>query len=101
VPVHFLGEAPGLKDGGVFMHNMSHINVESLPDDLPEFVTVDISTLMIGDNVHVSDLIAPAGVTILDSVDEIVASVVAPAKEEEVVEEVVEPEVIGETPEEE
>jgi large subunit ribosomal protein L25 len=101
VPVHFEGEAPGVKTGGVFMHNVQHINVEALPDELPEFVTVDISTLEVGDSVHVRDLVAPKGVTILDAADEIVASVVAPAaeEEEEVVAEAVEPEVIGETPE--
>lgn len=103
VPVHFEGEAPGVKTGGVFMHNVQHINVEALPDELPEFVTVDISGLEVGDSVHVSDLVAPKGVTILDAEDEIVASVVAPAaeEEEEVAEVAAEPEVIGETPEEE
>jgi large subunit ribosomal protein L25 len=101
VPVHFEGDAPGTKTGGVFMHNVQHINVEALPDELPEFVTVDISMLEIGDSVHVRDLIAPKGVTILDHEDEIVASVVAPAKEEEelVSEEAAEPEVIGESTE--
>jgi large subunit ribosomal protein L25 len=101
VPVHFEGEAPGLKTGGVFMHNVQHINVEALPDELPEFVVADISALEVGDNIHVRDLVAPKGVTILDAEDEIVASVVAPAKEEEEVvgEEAVEPEVIGQTPE--
>jgi large subunit ribosomal protein L25 len=101
VPVHFEGEAPGVKTGGVFMHNVQHINVEALPDDLPEFVLADISTLEVGDNIHVRDLVAPKGVTILDHEDEIVASVVAPAKEEEeaVSEEVTEPEVIGESSE--
>ncbi|HEY5506184.1 MAG TPA: 50S ribosomal protein L25 [Coriobacteriia bacterium] len=99
VPVHFEGDAPGLKNGGVFMHNVQHINVEALPDDLPEFLTADISALEIGDNIHVRDLVAPEGVTILDHEDEIVASVVAPAKEEEVAEEAVEPEVIGAKPE--
>jgi large subunit ribosomal protein L25 len=101
VPVHFEGEAPGVKTGGVFMHNVQHINVESLPDDLPEAVTADISTLEVGDSVHVRDLVAPKGVTILDDLDEIVASVVPPAKEEEELPaaEQAEPEVIGETPE--
>jgi large subunit ribosomal protein L25 len=101
VPVHFEGEPPGLKTGGVFMHNVQHINVEALPDELPEFLTADISTLEVGDNIHVRDLVAPKGVTILDPEDEIVASVVAPAKEEEeaVSEEVAEPEVIGESTE--
>jgi large subunit ribosomal protein L25 len=86
----------------VFMHNVQHINVEALPDELPEFVTVDISALEVGDSVHVRDLVYPKGVTILDHEDEIVASVVAPAKEEEVaevVEEAAEPEVIGESEE--
>lgn len=100
VPVHFEGEAPGLKTGGVFMHNVQHINVEALPDELPEFLIADISTLEVGDNIHVRDLVVPAGVTVLDAEDEIVASVVPPAKEEEVVEEeAAEPAVIGETPE--
>jgi large subunit ribosomal protein L25 len=104
VPVHFEGEAPGIKTGGVFMHNVQHINVEALPDDLPEAVTVDVSMLEVGDSVHVRDLIAPAGVTVLDDPDEIVASVVPPAKEEEevaVAEEAAEPEVIGESATEE
>ncbi len=97
VPVHFEGDAPGVKTGGVFMHNVAHINVEALPDELPEFVTADISALEVGDSIHVRDLTCPKGVTILDALDEIVASVVAPAKEEEEVvsEEAAEPEVIG------
>lgn len=105
VPVHFEGESPGVKTGGVFMHNVVHINVEALPDELPEFLLGDISALEVGDSIHVRDLTAPKGVTILDAEDEIVASVVPPAKEEEVApvveEEEAEPEVIGETAEEE
>lgn len=102
VPVHFEGEAPGLKTGGVFMHNLTHINVEALPDKLPEAVFVDISRLEVGDSVHVSDIATLEGVTFLDPADEIVASVVAPTKEEEVVtEEAAEPEVIGATAKEE
>jgi large subunit ribosomal protein L25 len=103
VPVHFEGDAPGTKTGGVFMHNVQHINVEALPDELPEFLLADISALEVGDSIHVRDLVVPKGVTVLDDVDEIVASVVPPAKEEEVevAEEAAEPAVIGETPEEE
>jgi len=101
VPVHFEGDAPGVKTGGVFMHNVQHINVEALPDELPEFLLADISTLEVGDSVHVRDLVAPKGVTILDGEDELVASVIAPQKEEEeaVSEEAAEPELIGETAE--
>jgi large subunit ribosomal protein L25 len=97
VPVHFEGDSPGVRAGGVMMHNVTAINVEALPDELPEAVTVDISNLEVGDSLHVRDLVAPKGATILDDPDEIVASVVAPvAEEEEVIEtEEVEPELVG------
>lgn len=98
VPLHFIGEAPGVKTGGVMMHNVQQITVEALPAELPESLEVDISTLEIGDSMHISDITVPKGVTILDSLEEIVASVVPPAKaieEEEVATGEAEPEVIG------
>jgi len=109
IQVHFLGEAPGVKSGGVMMHNLSSVQIESLPSDLPEFLEADISGLEIGDSVHIRDLVVPKGVTILESEDEIVASVVPPAKsiEEEEAEAAesgavaAEPEVIGEKSDEE
>lgn len=102
VPVHFEGEAPGVHVGGVLMHAVQHINVEALPDNLPEALVYDVSSMEIGDVVHVRDLVAPKGVTILDHADEIVASIVAPVVAEEVVaEEQGEPEVIGAKPDEE
>jgi large subunit ribosomal protein L25 len=98
VPVHFQGESPGVKAGGIIMHNLQHVQIEALPGDLPDAVTGDISSLEVGDSLHVSDLVAPSGVTIMDPPDEIVASIVTPAKiEEEVLEvEAEQPEVIGE-----
>jgi len=99
VPVHFSGDAPGVKAGGVMTHNVQQIHVESLPTSMPEFLEADVSGLEIGDSIHVSDLVPVEGVTILDDADEIIASVVAPKVEEveEVAaEEAAEPEVIGE-----
>ena len=103
VPVHFEGEAPGVKVGGVLMHAMQHITVEALPDHLPEALSYDISDMEIGDNVHVRDLVAPKDVTILDDMDEIVVTIVPPVvgEEEAPAEEQAEPEVIGEKPDEE
>ena len=101
VPLHFLGEAPGVKTGGVMMHNMQNVHVESLPTEMPEYLEADISAREIGDSLHVSDIVAQSGVTILDASDEIICSVVAPKVEEvEEVAETAEPEVIGEKPEE-
>lgn len=103
VPVHPVGEAPGVKTGGIFMHNVLHVSVEALPDELPEVLEFDVSDIHVGDSVHVSDLVLPKGVTVLDDPDEILASIVAPAKEieTEAVEEAPEPELIGEKSEEE
>jgi large subunit ribosomal protein L25 len=100
VPVHFLGDAPGVRGGGVMMHNLQQVRVETLPTSMPDFLEADVSALEIGDSIHVSDLVALEGVTVLDAPEEIIASVVAP-KVEEVEEEAVaeagaEPEVIGE-----
>ncbi|MDO8914462.1 MAG: 50S ribosomal protein L25 [Coriobacteriia bacterium] len=103
VPVHFLGESPGVKTGGVMMHNIQTVHVESLPTEMPEYLEADVSALEIGDSLHISDIVALDGVTILDAADEILCSVVAPKAEEveeEIATEAVEPEVIGEKSEE-
>lgn len=100
VPVHFVGESPGVHAGGVMTHNVQTVHVESLPGDMPDHLEVDVSALEIGDSLHVSNIVATAGVAILDAEDEILCSVLAP-KVEEVEEgvEAAEPEVIGEKPE--
>jgi large subunit ribosomal protein L25 len=99
VPVHFIGDSPGVRIGGVMTHNVQQIHVESLPTSLPDFLEADVSTLEIGDSLHVSDLVPVEGVTVLDAPEEIIASVVAPKVEEveeEAAAEAAEPEVIGE-----
>ncbi len=110
VPLHFVGEAPGVKAGGVLTHNMRELSIEALPTALPEAVEADISALEIGDSLHISALPIPDGVVLHAAEDEIVCSVLAPkAIEEEVPEEELEgvegeegeePEVIGESEEE-
>jgi large subunit ribosomal protein L25 len=105
VPIHYVGESPGVKAGGVITHNLRELSVEALPTQLPENIEADISALEIGDSLHVGQLPVPEGVVIHISPDEIVASVLAPkaAEVEEVegeVTEEAEPEVIGEKAEE-
>ena len=74
-----IGEAPGVKQGGVVDHHLRELHIECLPQDVPEHIEVDISALDLGDIVHVSDLVAPKGVTILNSPDETVLAVITPA----------------------
>jgi large subunit ribosomal protein L25 len=67
VPVHFLGAevAPGVKlQGGIVSHLFNEIDITCLPKDLPEFLSVDLSTLSIGDSIHLADIKLPEGVAI-------------------------------------
>ena len=69
VPLHFINEdiAPGVKqEGGAISHVVTEVVVACLPKDIPEFIDVDLSELHIGDIVHLSDLIMPAGVEVFE-----------------------------------
>jgi large subunit ribosomal protein L25 len=97
VSLHFHGLAPAIKEfSAAIVNNMDSIEVEALPNDLPERIEVDLTTLAkLGDAIHVRDLVIPAGVTLLTDADEMVA--VAAATHDEAAEAfpgAVEPEVI-------
>jgi len=103
VALRFVNDPAGVKAGGILTTNFHEVNVEAKPADLPEVIEVDVEALEVGDSLHVSDIVAPAGVSILDDAEEVLASVQAPRieVEEEVVAEEVEPELIGGKEEEE
>jgi large subunit ribosomal protein L25 len=91
------GIAPAVKDfNALLVTNLSEIEVECLPSDLPERMVVDVSNLKsIGDVIHVRDLVISPNIRLLEDPDTIIV-VVNPAEEELVIEEGVslEPEVI-------
>lgn len=78
VPVHVIGESPGVKEGGVIEHHLWNLRVECLPGNVPERIDADVSHLAIGDALRVGDLGVPAGVTILTPPEETILSVVVP-----------------------
>lgn len=67
VPLHFINQetSVGVKKGGVVNHGLVEVEVECLPQDLPEFIEVDMTLIDIGESVHLSDLKLPKGVEIL------------------------------------
>jgi len=83
VPLTFTGTPAGEREGGVFLQELREVHIEALPGNIPEHIETDISTLGIGDAFHVSDVVAPEGVTILTDGEIIVCAVSAPAAEEE------------------
>ncbi|MGH8752040.1 MAG: 50S ribosomal protein L25/general stress protein Ctc [Burkholderiales bacterium] len=84
VPLHFINAeiAPGVKvDAGIVSHVMNEVEISCLPDDLPEFIEVDLANLKIGDSVHLSDLKFPNGVesiALARANDAVVATVQVP-----------------------
>lgn len=63
VPLHFIGEnvAPGIKQGGQALHNITNVEVLCQAKDLPEFIEVDVSAMEKGQALHLSDLKLPEG----------------------------------------
>lgn len=82
VAVALVGEPVGVKEGGVLTQVTTSVNVEALPLEIPEHVEVDVSGIGLGESIRLSAATVPAGVTILDDVDEtVVASVALPKVE--------------------
>lgn len=89
VPIELVGEAPASKiTGGMLVTGVDAIEVEALPADLPDRVTVDLESLVnIDDSITVADLFLGENVRILTELNELVARVIYEA--EEVIPEVV------------
>ncbi len=85
IELHFVGESVAVKEsGGILIRSLDTVKVECLPSNLVPAIDVDLATLKtFNDKIHVRDIIAPPGVTILDGGDEVVASVTPPRSEEE------------------
>lgn len=85
VPVHTEGESPAVKlYNGVLIHAMESVEVEALPANLPDALTIDISSLdELNSTLTVKDIKAPPKVQILGSPDEPVITVKAPRIEVE------------------
>ncbi len=68
VPVHAVGEAYGVKTESGTMEVVSHtVHVRCLPKDIPSAISVDVTELKVGDNLHVSQLPAIEGVQYADN----------------------------------
>lgn len=88
VPLRYVGETEAVtREQGSLIESLQTVEVEALPGDLPEAIEVDVTKLVDFDaTIHVADLVAPAGVTILTDGEELVAKVEAPRSEEELAE---------------
>jgi len=79
VPIVIEGEENRDSDGGALAVHLWEVEISCLANQIPDSIVVDVSGMVIGENLLVQDLKAPEGVNILTSPDEVVAAVVAPA----------------------
>ena len=83
VPLEASGIPTGVKTfGGLLEQNLRSLEIECLPRDLPDVITVDVSHLNIGDAIHVREVPLPQGVTTRVPADLTAFSVLAPTVEE-------------------
>lgn len=79
VPIRIVGTAAGVKLGGILQVARREVRVLCLPDRLPEALEVDVTNLMPGHSIHVSDLPVPEGVQVLTGLKLAVCAVIAPS----------------------
>lgn len=79
-----VGEAAGVKDGGVLQQPVHQISITSTPDNIPAQIEVDITNLQVGETVLAGDIPSAGGFTINHEDDEVIASILPPRQEEEI-----------------
>ena len=94
-----VGEAAGVKAGGVLAQNLYTVIVSATPSNLPERIEVDVTNLNLGDAITVADLPENNDYKVVSDCEEQIAAGAAPTEEAETTDEESEPEVIGSTEE--
>jgi large subunit ribosomal protein L25 len=80
VPVHVVGEAPGTEEGGVLQQVAYEVQIETLPGDIPQELTLDVSSLGMNENLTLADLMLPDVITLISDPEEVAATVTAPTE---------------------
>ena len=93
IPIKLIGEAEGVKIGGVLQQVRRELEIRCLPAQIPDTLDIDVSSLNIGDSIHLKDMQLPPGIKIAEDADLTIVTVLSPTIEKEVVEEVPEEEL--------
>ncbi len=80
VGVSLIGDCIGVKrDAGILEHRMRQLEITCVPDNVPAHIDIDITDIEAGQSIHVSDITAPEGVTIVSDAREVILAVTIPA----------------------
>ena len=80
VPLHVVGEAPGAEEGGVLQQVAYEVQIETLPGDIPQELTLDVSSLGMNENLTLADLTLPDSIILISDPEEVAATVTAPTE---------------------
>ena len=87
VPIIIVGQSVGVREeGGVLNQSMTEVEIECLPKDIPQNIEADISDLAIGDTLRLENIKISDSLELVGDLEMLIASVVAPAKQEEITE---------------
>ena len=79
IPILLIGVPEGVRlEGGVLDQTLREIEIEVDPSSIPDHIEYDVTNMVIGDSVHISDLKVPEGVEVLDDPETSVAVLAAP-----------------------
>lgn len=84
VRVSLVGEAAGVKDGGVLQQPLHEVSISSTPSEIPQVIEVDVSNLQVGETISVGDIKQNTSYEINHEDDETIVSILAPRQEEEI-----------------
>jgi large subunit ribosomal protein L25 len=80
VPLKITGKSIGIAQGGILEQSATQVKVRCLPDQIPEFLEMDITNVDIGKNFQVKDLVLSEGITVLDDPNKNLIGIAAPRK---------------------
>lgn len=84
VRIELVGDAAGVKDGGVLQQPVHELSVSAKPNDIPQSIEVNIADLQVGESITAADIKAGRGFAINTDDETVIASILAPRQEEEI-----------------
>ncbi|MCH1626936.1 50S ribosomal protein L25/general stress protein Ctc [Fredinandcohnia quinoae] len=84
VNINLVGEAQGVKDGGVLQQSLHQLSIRALPANIPQTIDIDISTLAVGQVITVENIDTLGKYSINQEPSQVVASILPPRQEAEI-----------------
>jgi large subunit ribosomal protein L25 len=81
VRIEATGDSSGVREGGILQTILHEVEVQCLPGDIPDALEADVSSLGIGENLLIQDLVLPKGIEVVAEPTSVVLTVLAPQKE--------------------